>query len=130
MIRGYGAMELVWIDATGPFLRGIRRRRINWSKIPFSDLDCDGPAAEEFWAGVRNDMRRFAAQAVKLGCNAVTLDDVAHLVPDPHHGEELNRRIEFLRGEFVELFRILAEAGLEILVTSDVMPGNSPAFPA
>jgi hypothetical protein len=75
-------------------------------------------------------MRRFAAEAAALGCNAVTLDDVVHLVPQPQHGEELNRRIEFLRGEFVELFGILREAGLQIFLTSDVMPVSSGVLEA
>jgi hypothetical protein len=43
-------MELFLIDAIGPFFRGYKRKRINWSKIIFTHLD---DQTEGDWAAIR-----------------------------------------------------------------------------
>ena len=55
-------MELALIDAIGPFFRGYQRRRINWSKIPFSYLATSGPERDSQWCAIRADLDVFAAR--------------------------------------------------------------------
>ncbi len=110
------------IDAIGPFFRGYERRRINWSKIPFTALETEGEARELKWARIRADMRRFTREVAAAGFNAVTLDDLAHLAPHPLHEAETAARISVFREEFAALFEIIREAGLAIYLTSDVLP--------
>ncbi len=113
-------MELFLIDATGPFFRSVRGKRINWSKIPFGVL---AEADEGQWLAMGEDLRRFAGEVAAQGYNAVSLDDLAHLVPHPWHGDELNDRILRFRDRFAEYFRILAGGfGLRVYLTSDVLP--------
>ena len=57
-----------------------------------------------------------------MGYTAVTLDDLAHLAPHPAHEPEIARRIEVFRQEFSTLFDLVREAGLEIYLTSDILP--------
>ncbi|WP_193210479.1 hypothetical protein [Luteolibacter marinus] len=114
--------EIFLIDAIGPFFRGYERRRINWSKIPFTHLETAGEARELQWAGIREDMRRFTREAAAAGFNAVTLDDLAHLAVHALHEEDVAARVAVYREEFAELFGIIAEAGLDIYLTSDVLP--------
>jgi hypothetical protein len=67
-------------------------------------------------------MRTFTREAAAAGYNAVTLDDLAHLAPHPLHEPETAARIAVFREEFRKIFRIVREVGLEIYVTSDVLP--------
>lgn len=114
-------MEFFLIDATGPFFRGYRQVRINWSKIPFDHLRTDEPGRRGQWDRIRADMRTFAHRVAALGYNAVTLDDLIHLVDHPVYTEPLRRRIAVYREEYRHLFQILRDAGLRIFVNQDVM---------
>ncbi len=117
------------IDAIGPFFRGYERRRINWSKIPFTHLATEGPQRRVQWDAIREDMRRFTREVAAAGFNSVTLDDLAHLAPHPLHEPETAARIAVLREEFTALFQIVREAGLDLYITSDVLP-VTPAIDA
>ena len=121
--------EIFLIDAIGPFFRGYERRRINWSKIPFAHLATTGESRDSQWSHIRDDMRRFTREVAAAGYNAVTLDDLAHLAPHPLHETETAERIAAFREEFTTIFGIVREAGLQIYVTSDVLP-VTPAIDA
>jgi len=113
-------MDLFLIDAIGPFFRGYDRKRINWSKIPFTHLDA---LDEDGWAAISADLREFARQVTRQGYNAVSLDDLAHLAPHPLHEPEVAARIAGFRARFRKLFDLLAgEFGLGVYLTSDVLP--------
>jgi len=114
-------MRLALIDAIGPFFRGLSARRINWSKIPFADLPMHGGESEEFWARLQEDIRVFARKALELGFNAVTLDDVAHLVSHPEYEPELRNRAEFLAGHFERIIRHFHDQQLGVYITSDFL---------
>ena len=122
-------LRLFLIDAIGPFFRGYGKRRINWSKIPFTHLATEGEARRTQWAGIRHDLRRFATEVSAMGYNAVTLDDLAHLTPHPLHEPEIAAKIEVFREEFAQLFAILQEFDLKIYLTSDIIP-LTPAIDA
>ena len=114
-------MELFLIDAIGPFFRGYKRKRINWSKIPFQHLATSGPRREAQFAQIRNDMDEFASRVSSAGYNAVSLDDLAHLADHRWYETEIRERIQVFRTEFRSLFEILRGRGLAIYVTMDVM---------
>jgi hypothetical protein len=116
-------MELFLIDAIGPFFRSYGKRRVNWSKIPFTHLKTAGEGMEEQWGGIEADMRAFAAEVAGLGYNAVTLDDLAHLAAHPLHEPEIAAGIVVFRERFTRLFDMLTEEfGLKIFLTSDILP--------
>lgn len=110
------------IDAIGPFFRGAKGRRTNWSKIPYTRLTTEGEGRAAAWEAIRGDLRRFTREAAAAGFNAVTLDDLAHLAPHPRHEPEVAARIAVFREEFSKLFEIVHEAGLAIYLTTDVLP--------
>jgi len=119
-------MEWFVIDAIGPFFRGYEKPRINWSKIPFPHLKTSGDGMRAQWDRIAADLRRFATAAKADGYNTVTLDDLAHLAPDPRHEPEIAGRIAVLREEFGRLFDMLRNAcGMRILLTSDVLPATA-----
>ena len=122
-------MELFLIDAIGPFFRGYRRRRINWSKIPFHHLALDGPERRAQFDRIAEDMRLLARRVHAMGYNAVSLDDVAHLADHPWYEVEHRHMVQVLQEEFRSLFAILRAQGLAIYLTMDVL-SFTPALKA
>jgi hypothetical protein len=132
--RGFD-VQLFLIDGIGPFFKGYRRKKINWSKIPFAHIKTEGPERYAQFAEIRKDLTEFAERVSQQGYNAVSLDDVTHLVPHLWYEPELNARIEVLREEYLALFEILSARGLAIYLTMDMFSttpavrqklGNSP----
>lgn len=113
--------ELFIIDGIGPFFRNNRRKEINWSKIDFSDLDSSGAIEPERLTQIKEDFNTFAKRAAEIGYNAITLDDLAHLTPDPLYPETLRHKIEQYRTLYRTLFNLAAEAGLKVFVTTDLL---------
>lgn len=113
--------EILLIDGIGPFFRHCSQERINWSKIPFADLERDGCLRGETLATVPEDFRRLVTAAAALGYTAVTLDDVAHLVVDSDYPAGLKHTLSQYRSLYRELFAIAACAGLRVFVTTDLM---------
>lgn len=123
-------MDWFLIDGIAPFFRGYTKSRVNWSKIPFPHLATTGDERSRQWADIREDVKRFAGGVAALGYNTITFDDLAHLSPHPAHEPEVAERIAAFREEFARVFDLVkAEAGLRILLTSDVLP-STPALDA
>lgn len=118
-------MELFLIDAIGSFFRGYRKKKVNWSKIPFTHLDT---LDDKGWDLVEEDLRKFAGAVKQQGYTAVSLDDVAHLARHPLHEPEVAERVRTFRERMVPMIRFLRnEYGLDVYLTSDVLP-LSPAL--
>ena len=109
------------IDGIGPFFRTNRRAEINWSKIDFSDLDASGSIPPERLTQIEEDFRTFTGRAAAIGYNAVTLDDLAHLIQNPLYPAELQHKIEQYRTLYSTLFQIAGEAGLKVFITTDLL---------
>ena len=111
---------LFLIDGIGPFFKGNQRAEINWSKIDFAELDSDGLISAERCQQIETDFCTFTRRAASMGYNAVTLDDLAHLTPNPLYPEELRRKIEQYITLYRALFKIAADSGLQIFITTDL----------
>lgn len=112
---------LFLIDGNGPFFRENRREEINWSKIDFAELDSGGSIPEERCRQIKNDFRLFTGRAAAMGYNAVTLDDLAHLIPLPLYAGELIQKIEQYRELYRKLFAIAGESGMQVFITTDLL---------
>ena len=109
------------IDGIGPFFRHYNKKRINWSKIPFSGIETRDGLKPEILATVPEDFRKLVRRAKELGYNAVTLDDVAHLITCAEYSNDLQRKIEAYRELFGQLMSIAEEEGLDVFFTMDLM---------
>lgn len=110
------------IDAIGPFFKGYDRVRINWSKIPwrrFSKLRQE--ERESLFAKIAVDMERFAKRAAATGFNAVSLDDVPHLIDHEAYEPEIRDHISSYQEAFNPLISICQDVGLDVYLTMDVM---------
>lgn len=114
-------MKIYLIDAIGPFFRGYSKRRINWSKIPFHDLDLEPTKRRNRFDQIARDLEIFSSSVKRIGYNSVSLDDVAHLSPHPWLEQHINETIAIYQEEFRKLFLILKEHDLKIFLTMDVL---------
>ena len=112
--------DLFLIDGIGPFFKGNQRAEINWSKIDFAELDSDGLISAERCRQIETDFCTFTRRAAAMGYNAVTLDDLAHLTPNPLYPDELRRKIEQYSALYRTLFKIASDSGLKIFITTDL----------
>jgi hypothetical protein len=112
-------LRLFLFDGIGPFFLGDRRRRINWSKAPFAELDAAEDPVRTVFPRIIEGFRTLAARAAGLGFNAVSLDDLAHLADHPSYDAALRRKVDAWREGYRALFAIAAEHGLSVYLTTD-----------
>lgn len=113
--------QLFLIDAIAPFFKGYQKRRINWSKIPFSFLKTAGESADQQWCDIEAESGNFAKRVAALGYNAVTLDDLAHLSDHPWFEPGVRQRNQDLAARMQRVMDLHREQGLRVFVTSDVI---------
>ncbi|HEY5894233.1 MAG TPA: hypothetical protein VIT91_13490 [Chthoniobacterales bacterium] len=121
-------MEIALIDANGPFFRGFHKRRINWSKIPFSHLALAGPERTAQWEAIRADLATFATKVAALGYNAVSLDDLAHLADHAGYEPEIRSNIAVWREEFRAVFALLRSYRLRVFITADYLTASAAIY--
>ncbi len=114
-------MDIFLIDAIGPFFRGYRKRRINWSKIPFAHFHREPEACRAQFTRIASDLDLFCTKVSRIGYNSVSLDDVAHLTPDHWIESSINAAIAVFQQEYRSLFAICSGHGLDIYLTMDVL---------
>lgn len=119
-----GRMAIRIIDGVGPFFRGYREECVNWSKVPFDNLEKDGEVDKDKFRLIKEDFRRLVSIGVDLGFNAITVDDLAHLVVHDFYPPKLKNKLRSYRAQYRKLFDIAAGAGLDVLVTTDIMYFN------
>ncbi|MGA1529622.1 MAG: hypothetical protein ACO398_02620 [Kiritimatiellia bacterium] len=113
--------SLYILDAIGPFFRASPAGRINWSKIPFADLEYKGEVRRELFPEIRREFEIVCARAAAFGYNAISIDDLAHLFDHPAYPADLRARIHAYQEEFGLLFEIAERHGLGIYITTDIM---------
>ncbi|GAB4246221.1 MAG: hypothetical protein OHK005_11940 [Candidatus Methylacidiphilales bacterium] len=117
--------SLALMDGIGPFFRGVEKRRINWSKIPFGLLPVEGSECRSHWDRIREDLRTVATRARGLGFTGLTLDDVAHLSDHPWLEASVRARNGVFREEFSGLIADVRAAGLEVYLTADFVTASA-----
>ena len=113
--------RLLLIDGIGPFFRHVDQERINWSKIPFAEIETSDGIKPEVLDSVPNDFRTLIREAKSQGYNAVTLDDAAHLIPCADYPANLSSKIKAYRKLFRVLLRIATDEEIDVYLTTDVM---------
>ena len=114
------ALKLRMIDAIGPFFLDYPKARINWSKIPFENLQRNGRVDLAKFGLIRQAFSRFAATVSSMGFTAISLDDVAHLVDCPAYSRPLRERIHEYQQQYRILFDIAKQHGLQVFLTTDI----------
>ena len=77
------------LDAIGPFFLFSPKGTVNWSKIPFSDLEKGEILDPKKTLLLEKHFCQFLDRAVEIGANSITIDDLAHLVIFPEYPKKV-----------------------------------------
>src|SRR5688572_18224300 len=100
------AQNLRIIDALGPFMEDNDREIMNWSKVHFSDLETSGRITAATQRRIIGRFERYTQQIAALGYNALSVDDLAHLVTFPFYGQPLQTLLADYGTLYQKLFAI------------------------
>ena len=114
-------MQLFLLDPIGPFFRDLPHQRFNWSKIDFHAFENSGGLSEERQRKVVADFETICQRAADMGFNAITLDDLPHLMNHAAYPPVLQAKLDRYRTLYRRIIRIAAQHGLAVYVTSDIM---------
>lgn len=113
------ANDLCLFDGLAPFFLHHREGRVNWSKIPFADLERDGVLDQSKIADILAEFDRHVAGMAELGYNAVAIDDLAHLIPLPFYPDALKRKLASYRPLYAHIFETAKSHGLRVFAITD-----------
>ena len=117
-------MDLYIIDAIGPFFIDYQKRVVNWSKIPFVNLEDGNRLDQQKLARIQPAFETFLERILELGFNAISIDDVAHLVCFDFYSESLKSKLKEYEPFFLSLFQLARKKGIRIYVNTDIMFSN------
>jgi hypothetical protein len=129
-------VPLQWkiIDAIAPFILSDRLsagETINWSKVPFGHLAAGGGIAPEVRRRISSQFDQYCRQAAAFGYNALSIDDLAHLIDFQCHPPPVKQLIGSYRKLFENLIGIAASHRCRVFINTDVLfriPGRE--FPS
>ncbi len=109
------------IDAIGPFFSGYKSDVINWSKIPFDFLEQDNHIKPHLIPRIKDRFKTFIHKVHDMGYNAITIDNLAHLVKYPFYPEDLKQKIVEYQILYHDLFQIAHKKNMGIYLNTDIM---------
>lgn len=113
--------KLYIIDSIGPFFKGYKKKTINWSKIPFENLEKEGKIDKGKFKKIINEFEKFISKIVSMGYNAISIDDLAHLSNFEFYPDNLQNKIIDYQYQYSKLFRIANQRGIKIFINTDLM---------
>lgn len=119
--RASTSQNLRIIDALGPFIEKTDRDIINWSKVIFSDLETNERVPLATQTRIIKRFDRFTDRVVELGYNALSIDDLAHLVSLPFYQPQLQILLEDYRRLYKQLFAIAKRKQLRLFINTDYL---------
>ena len=96
-------MNLYLLDSIGPFFKDYRKKRINWSKIPFNHLEDGDRLNNDFITEICAEYEIIADRALAMGYNALTIDDLAHMVTWDFYHDSLKTKLEAYQALYSKL---------------------------
>lgn len=113
--------ELHIIDALGPFFLENSQSTVNWSKVSFSVLEHDGRLPKTTATCITERFENFIKTTAKLGFDAISIDDLAHLATFPFYNASLQLLLKDYDTLYNNLFKIAKKHGMRIFVTTDFL---------
>lgn len=109
------------IDALGPFFKDYNKSVYNWSKIPFENLEKDGNLDKIKCKKILKDLEFLFKKVKKLGYNAISLDDLAHLTKFDFYDSSFKRKIDDYKEFYDKIFKLAQKFSFKIFINTDVM---------
>ena len=115
-------LDYYLIDTIAPFFPDSRDKvETNWSKIPFSAIEKDARLDPEKTVHIRKAFQAYIDAITTEGYNAISLDDMAHLVKHSFYPSSLNQKIDSYRHFYAELIAYARKKGCHVFITTDIL---------
>lgn len=113
------------IDTLGAFfVTEPKSGTINWSKVPFSDIESSGRLSEQTRDTIIANFKTYIEKVSSLGYDAISIDDLAHMANMPFYDHETTMLIEDYQHLYARLFKIATSHGMRIYVNTDYLFTN------
>ena len=114
-------LKIFLIDSTSPFFIKTGNETINWSKIPFSLLEKNGRLRKKYQKRIDKNFISYIQKVSKLGFNAISIDDLSHLIQYDFYTIGIKKKIAFYQSYLGRLFKICAKYNMDVYITTDIM---------
>lgn len=113
--------DLKIIDTTAPFFAVQNIKKINWSKAPLDHLEKKNKPHKKKYKKIFKDFYKYIKKIKEIGFNAVSIDDLSHILSLPCYPEKTKKKIFLYKKIFKKLFSIAQLFDLKIFITTDIM---------
>jgi hypothetical protein len=114
-------LDFFIIDCTTPFLQESKQDFINWSKIPYHDLERNGEVHDKTFVRIFKNFKKYIKKIKDMGYNAISIDDLAHITTFKFYPDMLKEKIRIYRKKMAVFFKYAEKEGLKIFLTTDIM---------
>ncbi len=115
-------MERIYlIDTTSPFFVPYKKKKVNWSKIPFHYLENQGVIPDKTAGKIKKYFKLYIDRVKEMGYNSISVDELCYMAILDFYNPELVSKLEKYRGLFQSLFDIASSAGMKIFINTDIM---------
>lgn len=115
-------MKLFLIDGISPFFVQKTGKTINWSGIPFQELEVNGRIQQKTQEQILKNLRVFVQKVKKIGYTAITFDNLAHITNHHCYSIERQEKISHYQAFYTKIFALCK--GLDIYITADIIHYN------
>lgn len=113
------------IDAIGPFvLEQPRTKTVNWSKVPFAELEEHGRLPAGVRAEIVARFRTYLTRVRPLGYDTLSLDDMAHMVVFEWYTPALRALLSDYQQLYGDILALAHEFDMQVLVNTDYVFWN------
>lgn len=123
---GTRQLDYCIIDGSAPFFAALSKKGdMNWSKVPFNELDADGTVDGMVADRIVEAFKRFIDEVAQIGYNSVTIDDIAHCVNHRFYPLRLQQKIESYLRLYKRLIDYATQRKIRVFLTTDLMFFNA-----
>jgi hypothetical protein len=113
--------KLQIIDTLGPFVEPTDQPVINWSKVNFSHLETNNRLKASVRRRIVRRFETYTARTKALGYNAMSFDDLAHMVVLPEYSAGLSLLLGDYRSLYKQLFTVATRHNMKIFINTDYL---------
>jgi len=113
--------KIFMIDSISPFCRKLPKEKINWSKIPFDNLEKNEEIKKKAGRKILPVFDGYINKVCHEGYNSISLDELQKILIFDFYNPSLKEKIKKYRNYYQKLFIIAKKYKMKIFITTDVM---------
>ena len=113
------------IDAIGPFVLDVPKdTTINWSKVPFSQIEQGGRLSAATRAQILSRFDAYLAKVQPQGYGTLSIDDLAHMIVFEWYSPKLQKLLADYNLLYRDIVALAQSYGMAVFVNTDYIFWN------